>query len=848
MSESESVDRLRKLLVGLAIGLGLLAHPRPAAAQLGSVPYTFTPGSVIRSAEVNTDFSTAYANALNRTGGTMTGSLTMASGTSFILQQTGGNYTLTWANPGASRALTIPDPGGSDSFAFLAASQTLTNKTLTAPTLSGTVAGTYTLGGSPTLGALVNASNVGWSDGYLSRVGANEIKLWNGTALGEFDSAEVQLLKAQSDTPGFNGSLFISNVAGNAQWGFRQAATGNTLNLDYWNGSAWAQLWTLSTSGGITVSGGVTAGSGAVGIVDSTGKIPAISSTYFASLSGANLTALNASNVSSGTLAIARGGTGVGSASANQVWYGSFSQSSNLTFDGNTLKSAVVASATPAYVWGTLAGTYGNAITAVSPDIAVIGIPGAASSKVLGIVTSAGSSIAEFYGDFQTKLYGVLTVSGFGTHTFSAGGTGGNQFQVRNTTAGTANFARVAIGNDASATTGIIQVLSSTYSTSGQDIADSLSIQGTGAGGLNLVANNASGPIRFYTGGTTLQASLSSAGVLSVNGTGTHTFAGPLSISKSVSGGVMESTFSNTSTTASSIARVTLASGSTSGGAGQVLFNFNSTTNGADITSTIVGTNGMGLIFETKPDGGSLAEHMRIFGSGGVAIGDTTDPGAGNLAVHGAVSAAVTSGVAQAWLMDGAGGSSITGASGVLRDKDLGGSGTASGRILWIGGNSNASKPAAGAVALVDLNGTPNFLWVDGSANVRVRFGTAPSNVGDTAGTVVGTQTSTRDTKNPLGGKWTPTTITPSAALDAMVSAPVFDYYYKNGAYSGTLFHFTTIDDAPWVGMDPDAAHPNGRSFNPETFAGYTMLSVRALNDRIASLEKEVAVLKARSK
>lgn len=42
----------------------------------------------------------------------------------------------------------------------------------------------------------------------------------------------------------------------------------------------------------LNVEGGITAGSGSVGIVDTTGKIPAISSTYFASLSGANLTGI----------------------------------------------------------------------------------------------------------------------------------------------------------------------------------------------------------------------------------------------------------------------------------------------------------------------------------------------------------------------------------------------------------------------------------------------------------------------------------------------------------------------------------------------------------------------------
>lgn len=49
-----------------------------------------------------------------------------------------------------------------------------------------------------------------------------------------------------------------------------------------------------TTSTALDVAGGIQAGSGNVGIVDTTGKIPAISSTYFASLSGANLTGIPA--------------------------------------------------------------------------------------------------------------------------------------------------------------------------------------------------------------------------------------------------------------------------------------------------------------------------------------------------------------------------------------------------------------------------------------------------------------------------------------------------------------------------------------------------------------------------
>jgi hypothetical protein len=64
---------------------------------------------------------------------------------------TAGAGTLTLTS--GSNAHTVPVGSGADTVALLAASQTLTNKTLTAPILSGTITGTYTIGGTPTIGA-----------------------------------------------------------------------------------------------------------------------------------------------------------------------------------------------------------------------------------------------------------------------------------------------------------------------------------------------------------------------------------------------------------------------------------------------------------------------------------------------------------------------------------------------------------------------------------------------------------------------------------------------------------------------------------------------------------------------
>jgi hypothetical protein len=61
--------------------------------------------------------------------------------------------TITLAAPAISGSNTLTLPLATDTLAGIAATQTLTNKTLTSPALSGTVTGTYTLGGTPTLTA-----------------------------------------------------------------------------------------------------------------------------------------------------------------------------------------------------------------------------------------------------------------------------------------------------------------------------------------------------------------------------------------------------------------------------------------------------------------------------------------------------------------------------------------------------------------------------------------------------------------------------------------------------------------------------------------------------------------------
>ena len=99
-----------------------------------------------------------------------------------------------------------------------------------------------------------------------------------------------------------------------------------------------------------------------------------------------------------------------------------------------------------------------------------------------------------------------------GTSTFSGSGTGGQIVSVRQTTAGTGNYSEVKLGNDGTADAATFQAYSTTYTTSGASIVDGSAIRAFRSGGLSIAAENASGTIRFYSGGTTERMRLSTIG------------------------------------------------------------------------------------------------------------------------------------------------------------------------------------------------------------------------------------------------------------------------------------------------------------------------------------------------
>lgn len=164
------------------------------------------------------------------------------------------------------------------------------------------------------------------------------------------------------------------------------------------------KLAVLSTNAqALDIAGGAQFGSGNVNLIDSTGKITAISSTYFADLSGANLTALNGSNVSSGTVAIARGGTATGSTPSN----------GQLLIGNGT-----------GYTVATLTAGAGVGVTNGSGSITV------ASTRTITSITTTYTALTS--DDVILATSGTFTVT-----LFTAAGNTGKTLDIKNGGAGT---------------------------------------------------------------------------------------------------------------------------------------------------------------------------------------------------------------------------------------------------------------------------------------------------------------------------------------------------------------------------------------------------------------------------
>lgn len=160
---------------------------------------------------------------------------------------------------------------------------------------------------------------------------------------------------------------------------------------------------------------------------------------------------------------------------------------------------------------------------------------------------------------------------------------------------------------------------------------------------------------------------------------------------------------------------------------------------------------------------------------------------------------------------------------------------SSTGPRLLLGYNNNGSTPAAGSIAMRNLAGSGYIIWPDASGNLRIHS-SAPTNATDTAGTVVGAQTSHASYKDVVGAP-----VADDAALGHVVAAAadVRRFRYKSGAFGSQEFSGVVLDGPALhrYGEDADAEHPAGKTLNVVNAIGDLLLAVREVNRRLTALE-----------
>ncbi|MFA5933795.1 MAG: hypothetical protein WC795_01040 [Candidatus Paceibacterota bacterium] len=154
----------------------------------------------------------------------------------------------------------------------------------------------------------------------------------------------------------------------------------------------------------------------------------------------------------------------------------------------------------------------------------------------------------------------------------------------------------------------------------------------------------------------------------------------------------------------------------------------------------------------------------------------------------------------------------------------------AAGPVLTLGRNTNAT-PGAGSINFQSNTGTAGYTWQDAAGKLRIHTA-APTNANDTAGVVVGDQTSTRDTKQDI----TPYT-DPSQALDKVVSAPLRMFRYIKEVQGYGTDNPLSKAHLGFIADEVDPLFMQGNSIDQVSVNGLLMGSVQALDLRLKGLE-----------
>ena len=356
----------------------------------------------------------------------------------------------------------------------------------------------------------INATALSTGTVPLARLDANVILTTsttgiNATALSTGTVPLARLASANTTANGIVDTTTQSFAGGKTFSGVMTITGAATLSNTLGVTGATTLSNTLAVTGATTLSSTV-----ATGALTVTGA-----ATVSTTLGVTGATTLS-STVATGALTV----TGAATVSTTLGVTGATTLSS-ATYTTNL--TSTTALATPAALTATQA-------TAFASTVSGSAIMGFGTTNDVSLMNRAGTVVLGIGPNTTTvNMTGLLSVTGFGTSSFSAGGTGGNRLQIKNTTAGAGNWAGIDLFND---TGNLLELwaLTSTYTTSAPFFANGVALNAKGAGGLSISTENASGAIRFYSGGSTERMTLSSAGLLTVTNTGDHWVKGSISL------------------------------------------------------------------------------------------------------------------------------------------------------------------------------------------------------------------------------------------------------------------------------------------------------------------------------
>lgn len=153
-----------------------------------------------------------------------------------------------------------------------------------------------------------------------------------------------------------------------------------------------------------------------------------------------------------------------------------------------------------------------------------------------------------------------------------------------------------------------------------------------------------------------------------------------------------------------------------------------------------------------------------------------------------------------------------------------------SGAILNVDRNINATHTAAGEVNLISKGGTAGYVWQDNSGNLRISS-SVQTGTNDTTGTVIGTQTSTRDTKQDISDF-----SDYQSMLDLVRNAPLHYFRYKNEVAGYGSDSPLSKYRLGYIADEVDPLFMWGNSIDQVSVNGILLASVKALDLKIQPL------------